>query len=264
MLGVYICEDNPEEQKKISDFIKKHIVMQNLDMELVLATENPYCLLSEIRDTSIVGIYFLDVDLKSQINGIELAAEIRKLDPRGFIIFITTHDELCPLTFKHKVEAMDYISKDDFTSLNRRIIDCLENALNLYHSSTNKIHKIFCIKIGMQTFSIPMDDVYFFESAGKPHKVIAHLNSGIQEFYESMEKLARQADSRFFRCHRSYLVNIDHIVAVDRSNLLLKLDNGKSCPISARKLRSMNKDSKDNAADCGGIAEKRKNTKKRK
>lgn len=47
------------------------------------------------------------------MNGFELAQEIRKFDPRGFIIFITTHAELSYMTFTYKVEALDYIIKDD-------------------------------------------------------------------------------------------------------------------------------------------------------
>ena len=54
-------------------------------------------------------------DLGADINGINLGEEIRQLDPTGYIIFITTHAELSHLTFKYKVEALDYIIKDDFS-----------------------------------------------------------------------------------------------------------------------------------------------------
>ena len=53
----------------------------------------------------MTGIYFLDVDLKSDINGIKLGSKIREKDTRGFIIFTTTHLEMSYFAFKYKVEA---------------------------------------------------------------------------------------------------------------------------------------------------------------
>ncbi|WP_241960035.1 PfkB family carbohydrate kinase, partial [Staphylococcus gallinarum] len=42
----------------------------------------------------------------------KLASEIRKHDPVGNIIFVTSHSELTYLTFVYKVAAMDFIFKD--------------------------------------------------------------------------------------------------------------------------------------------------------
>ena len=51
--------------------------------------------------------------IRSDINGIKLGSEIRKYDPIGNIIFVTSHSELTYLTFVYKVSAMDFIFKDD-------------------------------------------------------------------------------------------------------------------------------------------------------
>ena len=58
-------------------------------MEIILSTSNPYELLDTIENKDYTGIYFLDIDLNSNINGIDLAKKIRCYDPRGFIIFVT-------------------------------------------------------------------------------------------------------------------------------------------------------------------------------
>ena len=50
-----------------------------------------------------VGCYFLDIQLEVDINGIKLGSEIRKYDPIGNIIFVTSHSELTYLTFVYKV-----------------------------------------------------------------------------------------------------------------------------------------------------------------
>ena len=63
-----------------------------------------------------------DIQLEADINGIKLGSEIRKYDPIGNIIFVTSHSELTYLTFVYKVSAMDFIFKDDPTIS----IDCLK------------------------------------------------------------------------------------------------------------------------------------------
>ena len=42
-------------------------------------------------------IYFLDIDLNSDMNGMKLAQQIRLFAPRGFIVFITAHSGLSAL-----------------------------------------------------------------------------------------------------------------------------------------------------------------------
>ncbi|MBA5760556.1 response regulator, partial [Escherichia coli] len=70
-----------------------------------LSTGDPFELVSRMPRHQGMGLYFLDIDLgQPDMNGFELAQEIRKFDPRGFIIFITTHAELSYMTFTYKVE----------------------------------------------------------------------------------------------------------------------------------------------------------------
>ena len=114
MIKIFICEDNKNQQEKFKDIISNIIIIENYDMEIELVTENPYEVLEHIKENTTSGLYFLDVDLHSKINGIQLAEKIRKYDPRGFIVFVTTHAEMSYLTFMYKVEAMDYIIKDNY------------------------------------------------------------------------------------------------------------------------------------------------------
>lgn len=237
MLKVYVCEDNLLEQRRIADIITKAICIEEHDMALSLATDNPHKLLASLKKLPSPGIYFLDVDLKSDINGIELAAQIRRLDPRGFIIFITTHEEMCPLTFQYKVEAMDYIAKNDFSHLAERIKECLKKADELYTAETNTVHKLFRFKIGSQIVTLPMNSVVYFEASQAPHRVIAHTLNGTAEFYGTIRELMEQADEHFLLSHRRSLVNTEHIASVDFAALQIHFQNGETCPASARLIK---------------------------
>ena len=122
MLKAFICEDNKNQREKLTKIIEDIILIENYDMDLGLSTSDPYELINSITGTTNTGIYFLDVDLHSDINGIQLAEKIREHDPRGFIVFITTHAEMSYLTFIYKVEAMDYIIKIIIITLGKELM----------------------------------------------------------------------------------------------------------------------------------------------
>lgn len=103
----------------------------------------------------------LDIQLSTD-NGIKLGSEIRKHDPVGNIIFVTSHSELTYLTFVYKVAAMDFIFKDDPAELRTRIIDCLETAhtrLQLL-SKDNSVETIE-LKRGSNSVYVQYDDIMF-------------------------------------------------------------------------------------------------------
>jgi two-component system LytT family response regulator len=41
--------------------------------------------------------------------------------------------------------------------------------------------------------------------------------------------------NRFFRCHKSYLINLSRVKAIENSPMALLMDNGTSIPVSKRK-----------------------------
>lgn len=111
MIDVYICEDNLKQLKLITKFISDSIMIEALDMQIICSTPDPHIILKELLTAENTGLFFLDIDLKSDINGLELAQRIRKIQPRCFIIFITSHSEMSFLTFQYKLEALDFIIK---------------------------------------------------------------------------------------------------------------------------------------------------------
>lgn len=129
MLPVFICEDNRMQRERLTKYIEDYIMVEHFDMKLELSTGDPFELVSRMPTHQGMGLYFLDIDLgQPDMNGFELAQEIRKFDPRGFIIFITTHAELSYMTFTYKVEALDYIIKDDIDLLHDRVLACMKQA----------------------------------------------------------------------------------------------------------------------------------------
>ena len=127
MLSVFICEDEARHQKILTHCIQTHIENKKLDIEFALCTHNPQALLTHIEAHKTKGLYFLDIELEREENGLALAQAIRQHDPRGFIVFVTSHPRYMPLTLQYKVEPLAYISKTE-KNLCQEIGTCIENA----------------------------------------------------------------------------------------------------------------------------------------
>lgn len=207
MLNIFVCEDNEVQRRTIVQIIQNTVLIEELDMQLVLDAGDPYILLERVKTSQNTGIYFLDIDLGSNMNGLKLAQQIRLYDPRGFIIFVTAHCELSYMTFQYRVEAMDFVLKDNPAEAKVKIRECLLNAMERYTLQTNRTHKVYTIEINGRKISVDYDDILFFETSGNIHKLILHGKDRQIEFSGTMKELADTLGSDFVRCHRSFLVN---------------------------------------------------------
>lgn len=237
MVPIFICEDDAIQRHRLEDIIKKYVMIEDYDMEIVLSTDSPNDLsqyVDEHRD--VRGLYFLDIDLGQEMNGVELGASIRKKDIYSRIVFITTHSELMTLTFTYKVEAMDFIAKDEPESIQKKVQECLQR-VNEYHTSVtiNEVDRIK-LKINNQIRVFDLNDVMFFETTDNSHKLKLHLENSWIELYGSLNEIENLAED-FVRIHKSYVVNKRNIMTIDQKNRELTMSNGETCMASARKVK---------------------------
>lgn len=239
MLNIFVCEDNDIQRQAIVQIIQNTVLIEELDMHLVMETGNPYVLLDEIRSSQNTGVYFLDIDLNSDMNGMKLAQQIRLYDPRGFIIFITAHSELSYMTFQYRVEAMDFVLKDNPAEAKVKLRECLLNAMERHMLQTNKTHKVYTLEVGGRKISVDYEDILFFETSSNIHKVILHAKDRQIEFPSTLKELTGVLDSNFVRCHRAFLVNKNNIKEVDTKNRIIHFSNGETCLMSTRMMKGL-------------------------
>ena len=142
MLDIIICEDNTTQRKNLETIIENEV--RSAHIRIALSTNNPNEVIQYVQDSKSQNfIYFLDIDLQSNINGLELSKILRQHDPMGYIVFLTSHAELTLLTFQYKVRAMDFIIKA-YTN-----ICLLYTSFSLVHSSkkSNVISTSPCSKV---------------------------------------------------------------------------------------------------------------------
>lgn len=237
MLNVIICEDNATQRKEIESIISDEI--SNFNAKIALSTDNPKDVITYIDNAEESFIYFLDVELNADLNGFELAHLIRTTDTNAYIIFLTAHAELTLLTFQYKVQALDYIIKGNSNILKQKILDCLKAVDNNLNISKSKINNKIPIDIGNNIVFWNFDDILFFETAGKGHKISIHTNKGQSEFYGTLKNIEKNLSSDFYKTHRSYLINTKKIKSINKSNMVVEMINGEICYVSIRYLKGL-------------------------
>lgn len=235
MLPIYICEDSLSQLKKITKIIENYIIIENLDMKVVCAEQNPYSLIQYLESHKEQSLYFLDIDLKCDIDGFELSKKIRHIDPRGFIVFITTHSEMAMLTFQYQVEAMNFIIKDDIENFNGSITKCLIHAYELYITPSDETPRMISVKIGERIVSLQLDKIIVIESIPLRSHYIRIIGDGfLHELYFSLNEIIKQLDSSFYRCSKFAIVNMDKIIEIDKKDRIAHLQNDVDVQLSIR------------------------------
>ena len=248
MLKVIICEDNIRQREQIKKVIESTIEDNSLDLNISLCTDNPESVIAYLEQNSVgVGVYFLDIELNSKINGLALAEVIRKHDPYGYIIFITTHSELACITFEYKVEAMGFIAKNEIVILNNKIRDNLLEAYNKYNNKlNNKLNDklknkndFITIDVVGKKINIKFEEILYFETVTSIHKIRVHTFNKQIEFYSSIKDLKDKLNDDFYQSHRSYLVNVKNIKEIDKKRFLIHMKNNEECYVSIRQLAGL-------------------------
>lgn len=240
MLNIIICEDDSRQRKKVEDIVIDELKSSKLNMNIDLSTDRPKEVIKYIETCKgKTFIYFLDVELGNEINGLELAKQIRKYDPAGYVIFITSHAEMSLLPFQYKVQAMDFIIKFDINSIDTRIRECINAAYKDYENLKTLDLNIIPITFGSRIINFNLNDILFFETTSRDHRLRIHTCEEQLEFYGTLKEMEKLVPSYYYKCHRSYLINTKKIKEIDKDKLVIRMINDEICYATSRYLKGL-------------------------
>lgn len=239
MIDIYLCDDESLWLKRLEKAVVNYQINSDLEMNITYQTTSPEALLEHIsQHTSTKSIYFLDINLKSNINGMELATQIRTMDYQASIVFVTTHDEMVMETFRLKLSVLDYIIKDTF-NFEEQIHQCLNHIEKQLLTMKQEVSDALLLRIAGSYQIIPPKEVYFIEAIKNTHKICIHLYSGMYEIPSTLSSIKGKIGADFFQCHKACLVNLKHINILESDGHQLILDNGDICYCSVREWRQL-------------------------
>ncbi len=167
-------------------------------------------------------VLFLDIEMP-EMDGFETASRYREIYPDALIIILTTHTEMSRKGYL--INAFRYLDK---TLLDEE----LEEAINSAKRCLGRNRTILIRVINQGEMQVALKDIMYIETAKR--NVLLHTRDNTYRCSEAIGEVEKLLDEEmFFRCHKSFIVNLDAIKSFDR--IYVYLMNQSKIFVSARK-----------------------------
>lgn len=221
-MRIVVCEDESTYRNSMHEKIKKWQRERNIyDIQIELFHSSEDFLYAWDRDLS-ADLLLLDIIFPNEIDGLALAYHIRETDTNVPIVFITNAE-----SFVHegyKVSALRYLSKPLHYS---DIAPCLDIAYRQYKLASKDF---FIVGEQGRRVALHYSEIIYFE-AQTPYTLLYKENGEPIKMRTRFSTILSQLPQDiFYPVHRSYIVNIMHLCALKRNEVLVS--SGAVLPLS--------------------------------
>ena len=221
MLNFIICDDNLKIVKKLTDMLENIFMQNNYEATVSFTTDNADKILEYVK-LNKTDVVILDINLKSNKTGLEIAEEIRAKNKDIYIIFLTGHLEYALVAYKYK--TFDYIPKP---ITQERLELTINRLFNDIYSKPKKY-----IKLDNKNTIIDEAEVNYIKRDGM--KLVFNTNCRNYEIYSSFNKIQDKLPENFVRCHKSYIINVDKITNVEPIRNRVFFNDNNFCDIGPK------------------------------
>ena len=228
-MRIAICDDEQAQQILLQKYLLEWGKEHNIPIETNLFSSGESFLFSWEED-KIYDLLIFDIEM-GKMNGMELANEIRRQDEEIPILFITGYDSY--MAQGYEVSALHYLLKPVNKEKLFAVFDRLQKNRE---RSENEEKLLFQTEEG--SLSLTVSKIWYVEAYG--HQSILYTQDEdyvLKQNISAVEKLL-EGKKEFIRCHRSYLVNLQHISAIVKNEIIL--DNKKRLPVSRNLSKEVN------------------------
>ena len=214
-MNYIILVDNIEVRSNIANVLKRFLFNTNEYYKIIY--NDKY---KSIK--SGINIYLIDMD-----NNIDIAKQIRENDLFSPIIFLSTSNK-----FIKNIQAYDVIKKDK--SMYRKIFDNIKKLYEIFNGFKsykcvfhNEIHRIL------------YKDILYIEKKVNDDKITIYTEDNVYTEYASIKNIldTLSDDARFFKTHRSMIINLFKVDYFDKNKNMIILNNGTGIDLIARNKR---------------------------
>lgn len=219
-MNIVIVEDEASCCKQLETNLKDWSVKHNILINISCYEKGKDLLSDAFQKNQLI---FLDIDLP-ELSGMETAKKLRQNGYNGHIVFLTAHNEY--VYEGYHVRALDYVLKPITPETLEK---CLLPVLHELESST------YILRTATSIEKIPYSSIIAFATQGHYIEIITKQQVFRQKI--SLKVLKPLLPEDFVQCHRTLIVNINHIVKLDGKNL--HLTNQTVYPISKQYMESV-------------------------
>ena len=219
-MRIAICEDNANDRALLRGYIEDYLARHSYAAEVVTFSDGESLLKAFLL--SRFDLLLLDIYLPG-MSGLSLAGRIRETDPYCKLMFITTSKDF--MAEGYMVQTSGYVVKP----IEREKMDA---SMTIFYSEFQKSSRLIEAPVGREgTVKIPVASIEYAEVFRK--STVFHMHD---KAVETSMQLSEAEDllggEPFLRCHRSYIVNMNHVKDIGSDSFLMK--NGGRVPMPTR------------------------------
>lgn len=217
-MRISICDDEPTFLEKISKDIQKILK----EFEFNISVDMYYSgkeLLEAYAQNPEIDILFIDILLGNE-NGYQIASEIRKINQKIKIIFLTS---ITKYVLKgYEIGASRYLLKPvTFSKLRTVLLSTIKEVKNskceyIVEKNDDGIHKIY------------LDDILYIDTYGR--NTIIHASDYKIVSYNTLKYHMQKLNDLFVRCHASTIINLAYVVELKKD--CIRMQGGDIVPLS--------------------------------
>lgn len=224
MYFIALCDDEESELDRIEELLADY---RDSNREWEYETQRFLCveaLLLQLRQAYKPDLVLLDICMPGK-SGIEAAQEIRGMGEEMPIVFLTSSREYALNAYE--VDALQYLVKP----LGReRFFHAMDSVMRLYQKAGQGWINM---KVAGGICRVRPDDIIYCESQ-KNYQVL-YLTEGERKIRMTARSLWEILEdfTQFAKCGRSYILNMNHILSMDREEIVM--NNGRKIYIPYNK-----------------------------
>lgn len=225
MLNIAVCDDESVEIEYLTSLIQQWSAMTDTAVR-VISFSSAEAFLFKYEEDKSFDVLLLDIQMKA-MDGVELAEKIRKTNDSIQIVFITGFTDF--FSRGYDVSALHYLIKP---VKKEKFFEVLSKA----YDNCNKKEAYILVNVDNENLRINLKDLFYIEAFG--HSSTLYCKNNEYTVKMSVSEIKDSLDESFLYCHRSYIVNLKHILKLSKTDLFL--DNGKTVPVSRRMYNDVN------------------------
>ncbi|MBO3446245.1 response regulator transcription factor [Clostridium sp. CCUG 7971] len=220
MYRIVICEDDVTQRELLRNYISKIFKEISNQVELI-----EFSCGEDLINTNLDGIdiFFLDIQMDN-ISGMDVAKVIREKNDISEIIFTTSLIDY--IQDGYEVRAYRYLLKPiNYEELNKHILNCVSDIIK-------KRENFIIIENKGSITKISISSITYIEVMKK--ELTIHTIDKTYYTKNSMDKIEKELEKyNFFRCHKSYLINVNQIQYISKNTVSI---NDDDIPVSKHRI----------------------------
>ncbi|AZI53806.1 DNA-binding response regulator [Epilithonimonas vandammei] len=210
-----IADDEPMALNLIESY-----VLKTPFLELKAKCNSAIEAMQVLEEQKDIDLFFLDIQMPD-LTGLEFS---KLLPQNSRVIFTTAFDQYA--IDGYKVNALDYLLKpfdyNEFLNASTKARSYFESQQSVSVSKPEKKQEFFFVKSDYKQIKINFSEILYIEGLKDYVKIYLKDNPKPILTLMSLKKLEEELPSEnFMRIHRSYIIALDKIEAIERNHIVI-------------------------------------------